>query len=73
VSLWPSSNYEFTATLEGISTFASLEFVDEVKEGCQRLRNDLGSGRIYEILSKYGSTAGDYMFIVAQKGRGFGR
>lgn len=57
---------------EGISTFASLEFVDEVQEGCRRLRQDMDSGRIYSIFSKYSSTAGDYMFIVAQKGWGFG-
>jgi len=52
---------------KGISTFSSLALEEEVRKGCQRLRHDIDSGKIYDILSEYSSIDGDYMFIVAQK------
>ncbi|MHB8072714.1 class I SAM-dependent methyltransferase [Desulfosporosinus fructosivorans] len=52
---------------KGISTFSSSALEEEVREGCQRLSHDIDSGKIYEILSKYSSINGDYMFVVAQK------
>lgn len=52
---------------KGISTFASLAFEDEVKEGCLRLKYDIDSGKFYDVISKYNSIYGDYMFIVAEK------
>ncbi|WP_132249950.1 class I SAM-dependent methyltransferase [Natranaerovirga pectinivora] len=52
---------------KGISTFASLADKEEIRKGCQRLREDMESGRISEILSKYSSMNGDYVFIVAQR------
>lgn len=52
---------------KGISTFTSLAFEDEVKDGCCRLKHDIESGRVYEVISKYNSVSGDYMFIVAEK------
>lgn len=52
---------------KGISTFASLAFEDEVKDGCQRLKHDIDSGKIFDVISKYSSVYGDYRFIVAEK------
>ena len=52
---------------KGISTFAFLALEEEVEKGCQRLSHDIECGKIYDILSEYSSTDGDYMFIVAQK------
>lgn len=52
---------------KGISTFASLAMEEEVRNGCQRLRHDIDSGKINDILTKYSSIEGDYMFIVASK------
>jgi len=52
---------------KGISTFASLAFEDEVKEGCFRLKRDIASGKVNDVISEYNSIYGDYMFIVAKK------
>lgn len=50
----------------GSSTFSSLADLDEVKEGCARLKADISSGRIYQIIKSYDSHEGDYMFGVAR-------
>lgn len=52
---------------KGISTFAALEFEDEVVEGCQRLKLDIESGKVTDLISKYNSVQGDYLFIVAEE------
>jgi ubiquinone/menaquinone biosynthesis C-methylase UbiE len=52
---------------KGISTFASLAAEEEVRKGCLRLKEDIESCRISEILSKFSSINGDYLFIVAKK------
>ncbi len=51
----------------GISTFATLADPIEVGLGCRRLRQDIDSGRIEEIMRTYRHTGGDYLFIVAEK------
>jgi hypothetical protein len=51
----------------GISTFASLADPFEVETGCQRLRADTQSGRIYQVIQGYRHDQGDYLFIVAAK------
>ncbi len=52
----------------GISTFSSLASPGEVAEGCQRLAQDIQSGRIAEVVERYRSNSGDYLFVVAAKG-----
>jgi ubiquinone/menaquinone biosynthesis C-methylase UbiE len=52
----------------GISTFASLADPSEVQMGCQRLRIDIDSGRIAEVIKAYQHGKGDYLFIVVAKG-----
>ena len=49
----------------GISTFASLADPFEVETGCQRLRADIQSERIYQVIQGYRHDQGDYLFIVA--------
>ncbi|GIM46338.1 hypothetical protein DNHGIG_18870 [Collibacillus ludicampi] len=51
----------------GISSFANLATQEEIESGCSRLRKDIESGRIHEILGKYTSDLGDYVFVVAEK------
>ena len=52
----------------GISTFASLAEPSEVVEGCARLRADIASGRIADVMRGYRSREGDYLFVIASKG-----
>ncbi len=52
----------------GISTFASLADPAEIEEGCARLREDIESGRIESVVREYRGDAGDYCFVVAEKG-----
>jgi ubiquinone/menaquinone biosynthesis C-methylase UbiE len=51
----------------GISTFANLASKEEVHLGCTKLKSDIDSGRIHEVLEKYNSDFGDYTFVVAEK------
>jgi ubiquinone/menaquinone biosynthesis C-methylase UbiE len=52
---------------KGISTFTRLAGPDEVTEGCGRLKGDIRSGRIKEVIASYQSVLGDYLFITGQK------
>ena len=51
----------------GISTFSSLASPGEVAEGCERLEQDLGTGRIAEVVERYRCDSGDYLFVIASK------
>ena len=51
----------------GISTFSSLASTGEVTQGCLRLEQDLETGRIAEVIERYSSASGDYLFIIASK------
>ncbi|MBD2870645.1 class I SAM-dependent methyltransferase [Paenibacillus arenilitoris] len=51
----------------GISTFANLASKEEISVGCTRLKSDIESGRIHDILDRYSSDLGDYLFVVADK------
>ena len=51
----------------GISTFANLACKDEVMLGCQKLSNDIESGKIVDIVKSYENTLGDYLFLIATK------
>jgi ubiquinone/menaquinone biosynthesis C-methylase UbiE len=50
----------------GISTFSSLADVVEIEMGLEKLRRDINSGAIYEIIRKSENDLGDYLFIVAK-------
>lgn len=51
----------------GISTFANLASKEEIEEGCNRLKKDIETKKVEEILNKYSSYLGDYVFIIAEK------
>jgi ubiquinone/menaquinone biosynthesis C-methylase UbiE len=66
------ARYLDPAVRQGASTFASLAEPEEVREGCERLRVDLQSGRIDLVRGAYARVvtdpAGDYLFVVAKAG-----
>ncbi|PZE19902.1 class I SAM-dependent methyltransferase [Paenibacillus xerothermodurans] len=51
----------------GISTFPNLASRDEIHIGCTRLKIDIESGRIQEVMDRYRSDLGDYLFVIAEK------
>jgi hypothetical protein len=51
----------------GISTFANITSQEEMHTGCTRLKTDIESGRIQEVMDQYSSELGDYIFVVAEK------
>jgi ubiquinone/menaquinone biosynthesis C-methylase UbiE len=51
----------------GISSFSDLALKSEVSEGLARLQNDIESGEIDKIIRQHDNSAGDYIFVVAQK------
>jgi len=51
----------------GISTFANLAAREEVEKGCNKLRQDISNGLIRNVLEKYSSYLGDYLFVIAEK------
>lgn len=51
----------------GISSFATAKNPDEVTSGLHQLREDISTGKIEEVMKKYESEAGDYLFVAARK------
>ena len=51
----------------GVSTFSTQTDSGELETGCRRLREDIASGRINEVVERYRNEGGDYAFIVASK------
>ncbi|WP_332699082.1 class I SAM-dependent methyltransferase [Halalkalibacter lacteus] len=51
----------------GISTFANLASKVEVDEGCNRLKKDIETKKIEEVLNKFSSNLGDYVYVIAEK------
>ncbi|MFC4735198.1 class I SAM-dependent methyltransferase [Bacillus daqingensis] len=49
----------------GISSFASLADEAEVKSGVEKLQGDIASGEIENVMKRYASEAGDYVYITA--------
>jgi ubiquinone/menaquinone biosynthesis C-methylase UbiE len=49
----------------GISMFAAARDQTEIQRGVEKLRDDIGSGRIAEVQRKYAWDGGDYTFTVA--------
>jgi ubiquinone/menaquinone biosynthesis C-methylase UbiE len=56
------------AVRSGMSTFAACSDPREVELGCARLAADCESGRIEDVVAKYRSKGGDYIFVVAERG-----
>jgi len=52
---------------KGISTFADLADSEEVNMGLKKLRGDIDSGKVNEIIKSYQNDIGDYLFINAVK------
>jgi ubiquinone/menaquinone biosynthesis C-methylase UbiE len=51
----------------GTSTFANLASKEEVEEGCSRLKKDIETKKIEDVLNKFSSDLGDYVYVVAEK------
>ena len=51
----------------GISSFASLGNIEEIKTGLMMLENDIESNKIDEIINYYNNELGDYLFLIAEK------
>lgn len=51
----------------GISSFSALANKDEVENGLCKLRNDIDSGKIKDIIKSYENDFGDYLYIIAKK------
>ena len=49
----------------GISTFSTQSDPEELASGCQRLRQDMASGRINQVTESFRNDGGDYIFVVA--------
>ena len=51
----------------GISSFSSLANKNEVVEGLSKLRKDIDTGEISEIIKSYENQLGDYLYVVGEK------
>lgn len=51
----------------GISSFSSLAHKTEVDQGLSKLRNDIDSGKIKEIMKSYENDHGDYLYLIGKK------
>lgn len=51
----------------GISSFSSLANRSEVEQGLLKLREDINSGKINEIINSYANDLGDYLFIIGKR------
>lgn len=51
----------------GISSFSSLANKEEVTIGLFKLKEDIDSGKIKEVMNFYENDLGDYLYIVAEK------
>lgn len=52
---------------KGISSFSSLSNKEEVEIGLSRLKLDVESGKIHEIICKYDNQLGDYLYLTGSK------
>ncbi len=51
----------------GISSFSLIGHQSEIKKGLERMKEDLETGKISEIMKDYENELGDYLFIVGRK------
>jgi len=52
----------------GISSFHVSSYGNEVEVGLVKLKHDIDTGRIQEVIKQYENSLGDYLFVVAEKG-----
>ena len=52
---------------QGISSFSSLANRAEIESGLSKLKTDIDSGKIDEIIRSYENDLGDYLFVIARK------
>ncbi len=53
----------------GISSFSSLANRDEVEQGLLKLRHDIDSGKIQEVMKSHQNDLGDYLYVIGRKNR----
>ena len=51
----------------GISSFSALANLEDVKNGLSKLREDIDSGKIKDIIKSYENDFGDYLYIISEK------
>ncbi|MDO5980280.1 class I SAM-dependent methyltransferase [Flavivirga spongiicola] len=51
----------------GISSFSSLANRTEVEQGLIKLRKDIDSGKINDIMKSYENNFGDYLYVIGKK------
>ncbi|WP_408010329.1 class I SAM-dependent methyltransferase [Pseudalkalibacillus sp. A8] len=51
----------------GISTFTNLATKEEIEHGCTKLKRDIETKKINEVVTKYSSVQGDYLFLIVKK------
>lgn len=51
----------------GISSFSHLSNKEEVEHGLKKLKQDVSSGAIGEIMKSYENDLGDYLYVIAEK------
>ena len=51
----------------GISSFSLISKQEEVKEGLIKLRQDIDSGKVLQVMKDHDNNMGDYLFLVAKK------
>ena len=52
---------------KGISSFSLIAHQDEINTGLKKLRQDIDTGDIKEVISPYENDKGDYLFIIGKK------
>ena len=52
---------------DGISSFRNLCSSQELEQGLLRLKNDIASGNIHEVIKQYNNKIGDYLFVELSK------
>ena len=51
----------------GISSFSLIAKQEEIKTGLERMRSDLHSGKLDQVIKEHENDLGDYLFIVGEK------
>ncbi|MDY8134816.1 class I SAM-dependent methyltransferase [Aquimarina sp. 2201CG5-10] len=52
---------------QGISSFSSLAYNEEIDKGLDFMQRDINSGQIDTVIKNYKNTLGDYLFLVINK------
>lgn len=59
--------YLDSAVRAGISSFHVSSYGNEIEMGVVKLKNDIETGRIQEIIQQYENSLGDHLFVIAEK------